>query len=260
MHFEDMAAAIGRAHGAALDEITRTLWAALAAGQISEGQAGRLSEAADARRRTIEPRPAPGPQLLARSSIFKPRRSQRSPDRVASTLRRRTLAASGPMPPSLAGGFTTTEMAVLRVVADDVRETEACELSLAEIAARAGCCRTSAQTAIRTARMMGLLTVEARPRQGKTNLTNVIRIISAEWSAWLIRGTRRAHPPGSKSVNPTDKQREERGFRGAEGRPFSPSKRGRCAPHRASTPSPGPQGPFSPVAACGSPSSSSIGS
>jgi hypothetical protein len=50
MLFDDMAEAIGRVHGAALDDVTRALWAALSAAQITEAQALHLSEAINARR------------------------------------------------------------------------------------------------------------------------------------------------------------------------------------------------------------------
>ena len=42
MHFEDMAEAIGRAHGAALDAVTRALWAAVAAGQVDDDDAAAI--------------------------------------------------------------------------------------------------------------------------------------------------------------------------------------------------------------------------
>lgn len=232
MLFEDMAEAIGRARGAALDDITRALWGAVASGQISDEQAGRLSQAVDTRRAIFQPRPAPGPVSLASVSIFRPRRAQRTPDRVASTIRRRTLAASGPMPCRLAASFTTAELAVLHIIADEVRDAGLCDRSLAEIAARAGCSRTTAQTAIRTARTLGLLTVEVRPRQGKTNLPNVVTIVSGEWLAWITRGTRRADPTGFKSAAPTERQGKRKGIRGVEGRPASPSNTYRQGQHQ----------------------------
>jgi len=43
----------------------------------------------------------------------------------------------------------------------------------------------------------GLITVLRRPRPGRKNLTNVIRVISAEWSAWLKH---RSHRPSSPKV------------------------------------------------------------
>jgi hypothetical protein len=70
----------------------------------------------------------------------------------ASIQRRRSLAASGPMPATLACRFTTGELAVLRIVADAVRDNGQCVKSIPEIAARAGVCRTTAQNAIRQAR------------------------------------------------------------------------------------------------------------
>jgi hypothetical protein len=55
--------------------------------------------------------------------------------------RRRRLAASGPLPPSLACRFTTGELAVLKVIADHVRHAGRCALCVDDIAARAGVCR-----------------------------------------------------------------------------------------------------------------------
>jgi hypothetical protein len=114
-----------------------------------------------------------------------PRRPQRSPDRAASIERRRHLAASGPMPPRLASRFTTGELAVLRIVGDEVRARGVCGLHVDAIAARAGVCRTTAQNAIREAYRLGLLIREERRRRGQPSLTNLIKIISTEWLTWL---------------------------------------------------------------------------
>ena len=110
-------------------------------------------------------RPAGGPRsagggagqpAAGRPSHFPPKRkAARSPNRRASIERRRTLAASGPMPPQLASQFTTGELAALRIVADAVRERGACMLTLGEIAARAGVCVTTARNALRTGRARG---------------------------------------------------------------------------------------------------------
>jgi len=48
------------------------------------------------------------------------------------------------MPPALAAKFTQGELAVLRIVADEVRRTGSCVRTVAEIAARAGVCRANA--------------------------------------------------------------------------------------------------------------------
>jgi hypothetical protein len=53
------------------------------------------------------------------------------------------------MPPTLACRFTTGELAVLRIVADAVRDNGQCVKTIPELAARAGVCRTTAQNAIR---------------------------------------------------------------------------------------------------------------
>src|SRR3954454_3368543 len=46
---------------------------------------------------------------------------QRAPVRAVAIARRRHLAASGPMPPALACRFTVSELAVLKIVGDEVR-------------------------------------------------------------------------------------------------------------------------------------------
>src|SRR4051794_16747019 len=90
-------------------------------------------------------------------SYFPPkRRPQRSPDRQRSLERRRKLAASGPMPPALAARFTTGELAVLKIVADEVRTKGACVLSVAEMAARSGTSESTVRRALRAA--VGLIT------------------------------------------------------------------------------------------------------
>jgi hypothetical protein len=52
--------------------------------------------------------------------------------------------------------FTTGELAVLRIVGDEVRQHGACALYIDAIAARAGVCRTTAQNAIREAERSAL--------------------------------------------------------------------------------------------------------
>jgi hypothetical protein len=80
------------------------------------------------------------------------------------------------MPPQLAASFTTSELAVLRIITDEVREHGQCDRTLGEIAARAGVCRATAQNALRHAARLGLLTIEERRRSGRPSLPNVIRM------------------------------------------------------------------------------------
>jgi hypothetical protein len=118
---------------------------------------------------------------------------QRSSDRRASIARRREHAATGPLPPAIAAGFTTGQLAVLRVVADEWLAHGVCDRSRNELAARAGVCLKVAKQAIRLAELDGLITVQRRPRSGRKHLTNIIRIIRAEWIDWLAKGRRRTY-------------------------------------------------------------------
>jgi hypothetical protein len=167
------------------------IWRLFADGKLTEAEA---QAADDAIRR---PRPAPRPSL--------PRlRRQRSPDRQASIERRRRLAASGPLPPALAARFTQGETAALRIIGDECRNHGCCELHIDAIAGRAGVCRTTVQNAIREARQ-GLVTVQERRRRGQRSLTNIIRITSPEWLAWLRHGVRaRAVTGFNKKSSTTD--------------------------------------------------------
>jgi hypothetical protein len=120
------------------------------------------------------------------------RRRQRSPDRQRSVERRRRLAASGPMPPALAARFTTSELAALRIIADEVRLHGCCALHIDAIAARAGVCRTVVKNALREARSLGMVTITERRRRGQKSLTNIVRIVSPEWTAWVRIGVRKS--------------------------------------------------------------------
>jgi hypothetical protein len=124
--------------------------------------------------------------------------------------RRRRLACSGPMPPALGSRFTTRQLAVLRIVGDEMARSGACGLCIDAIAARAGVCRSLAQAAIRLAEGDGLLTIQERRHQGRKSDPNLVRIISREWLQWLQRGGRPAAPAllgsiGCKNLHPTDK-------------------------------------------------------
>src|SRR4051794_38088982 len=98
------------------------------------------------------------------------------------------------MPPALACKFTVSELAVLRIVGDEVRQHGQCDRCVDELAARAGVCRRMVQNAVREAARLGLVTVEERRREGRRNLPNVIRIVSKEWATWLARGGRLSRP------------------------------------------------------------------
>src|SRR5215207_3159761 len=206
-----MAAAIDGARTLTrLDHLSRSIWQSLAAGAVTDDDAQALAERLHARRSVLRGEIKPVGLPIGRPSIFPPRRLQRAPKRPVAIARRRHLAASGPMPPALACKFTVSELAVLRIIGDEVRQHGQCACCVDEIAARAGVCRRMVQNAIREAARLGLLTIEERRREGRRNLPNVIRIVSKEWMTWLIRGERSSRPQaepliGCKKMRPTDR-------------------------------------------------------
>src|SRR5919199_101081 len=98
---------------------------------------------------------------------------------------RRTRRPERPLPAALATPFAPAEVAVLRIVADEHRERGGCDRSIDEIAARAGVCRRTVQNALRHAERLGLVSITERRREGAKNLTNVVRVVSREWLAWI---------------------------------------------------------------------------
>jgi hypothetical protein len=189
--------AVARPHD--LENLARELWRAHGAGILGDDDAQRAAEAIHARRALERVGAGPGRQNAPRAAA---RRPQRPPERQASIERRRRLSASGPMPPAMAARFTTAELAVLRIVGDECRDRGCCALHLEAIAARAGTCRTMVQNALRIARRLGLVDVRERRRRGQRSLTNIVRIVSAEWLTWLRRGG------GFKKTNTTDTSAE----------------------------------------------------
>lgn len=217
-----------------LDEAVKAVWRALAAGAITEAQAETLDLLATSKRALLAPKVTRGgPVSLGRSlgTLFPKRRPQRSPNRPRSIARRRHLAASGPMPPALASRWTTGQLAVFRIITDEVREHGACRLTLGAIAARAGVCRSLAQDAIRQAERECLLSVHRERPPGQRSRPNVIRIICREWGSWIARGPKGG---GSKKTDPTAtigdqsgtehaKRSRGRGCRRAAADPLRPS-------------------------------------
>src|SRR3954447_23601758 len=191
MFSQTMVAAINAARTLTqLDHLSTTIWRAWGAGQIGD-EAQLLAMQLETRRKAVRGDLKPVSIPPGRPSIFPPRRPQRAPVRAVAIPRRRHLAASGPMPPATAARFTVGELAVLRIVGDEVRTGGLCALCVDAVAARAGVCRRLAQNAIRQAARLGLLTVQDRRREGQKNLPNIIRVIGREWLAWLRAGARR---------------------------------------------------------------------
>jgi hypothetical protein len=212
MFVDQMAAAINDARTMnRLDDLSRAIWQGWGANAVTDDQAQELASLIHARKQVMRGEVKPVGIPPGRPSIFPPRRLQRAPVRSVAIARRRHLAASGPLPPSIACKFTVGELAALRIVTDEVREKGHCDRTLGEIAARAGIGRTTAQNALRVAATLGLLTVQERRREGQKNLPNIIRIVYREWQLWIKRGGQRNGPQGSKGIgfkktDPTDKE------------------------------------------------------
>lgn len=118
-------------------------------------------------------------------SMFPPKKRPKSLDKQASRERRGVLASTNPLPSQMHRKFTEAQRAVLKVVGDEVKRKGWCQLYVAEIAARAGCCMTTARDAIHLAASCFMLTVQERRRNGRPHLSNTIRIISHEWRQWI---------------------------------------------------------------------------
>lgn len=184
MLLEQFTAAAGAARNfAALEEISRLTWRALAESAIDDAAQNAVAEAVEARRRVLK---GQGNQkaLSGQRALSRPRRPV-SPDKAASLARRRRWAASGALPPQIACQFTMGEVAALSVLAREAQRQGRCELPIDRIAAVAGVSRTTTQNAIRLARRLGLLSVTERRRRGEKSDTNVVVIASQDWRAWL---------------------------------------------------------------------------
>ena len=184
---------------AALPAVTAALWRAYGEGQVTEAEAEALSVLIEGRRQTHVAMGRPKPEQRANpkgtsATADIPQDRAGSPRRFAvgsrprtdaSLERRRRWAASGRLPPGLAARFTLAEQAVLALVAAEVAHRKDCRLSIENMAAVTGVCRSTVKNAIREAARLGLLTVEERQITGFRNDTNVLRIVSPEWLAWL---------------------------------------------------------------------------
>ena len=206
----DFLSAIGGAKSiATLDAFAHAVWQDWSRQALTDDQAQALAETIAARKREVRgidivaqraPQVAAQAKGQGRPSHFPPRRkAPQSPDRRASIKRRRLLAASGPMPPTLSCQFTTGELAVLRLVADDVRDRRHCSMTMGEAAARAGVGVTTARNAIHAAARLGLVTIQERRRDKRPNLSNIVRIVSREWLTWIERGRKARGPEGQKT-------------------------------------------------------------
>lgn len=173
---EELRRAVEAAPRRELAEMSALLWKAFAAEQVDETEAGEISLLIQARK-ALPPIAKP-----------KPIRAGSRPRSPASVERRRSWAASGRLPPSLSARFSTGELAVLVVVATQVKKSGDCRWPHARIAAIAGVSESTTRRALRAARELGLVQIEERRVSAFRNEPNIVRIISPEWRAWLRVG------------------------------------------------------------------------
>ena len=179
----------------ALPAVTAALWRAFGEGHVTEAEAEALSVLIERRQMSdfehvLERGANPGGTTRLGDAAQDRQNSLRRtvgsrPRTDASMERRRRWAASGRLPPGLAARFTLAEQAVLSLIAAETARRSDCQLSVPHMAALAGVAETTVRNAIREAKKLGLLTVEERRLTGFRNDTNVVRIISPEWTAWL---------------------------------------------------------------------------
>jgi hypothetical protein len=175
-------------------------------GQISESEYGLLEEEL----RRAQPRREPAiPKGAGKSRLalgWPRRRPRRSPDREAARARARTLGGGAYLPPVMRERYTECERAVMAVIAGQMKQLGWCDLSVAEIAARAGVCHRTVQNAVAEGVRQGHIAREEREQRGRRNLTNVLRVISREWLTWIQRGPRSI---GCKEFNALENRRKK---------------------------------------------------
>jgi hypothetical protein len=165
---------------------------AWAAGLISESEYEEIDTTLRSHKARVARKPAV-PKLIggakSRLALGWPRRRPRaSPDREASRGRARMLGGASGMPPALRAAYSECMRAVLYIIAAEIKRHGTCDLSVGEIAARAGVCVRTVQNAVAEAVRQGHLAREEREQRGRRNLTNVLRIVSQEWLTWIKLG------------------------------------------------------------------------
>jgi hypothetical protein len=185
MFADEIRRAVEAAPRMKLPEVSAILWRAFAAGQVSEAEAEALSSLIEIRRALpVAPKPMP-------------RHTGSRPRSPASLERRRSWTASGRLPPTVAARFTPGEAAVLAVVAVEVCRSGDCRWPHGRLAGVAGVSISTVRRALRQARDLGLITVEERRLGAFRSDTNIVRVVSPEWRAWLHLGG------GGQSGTPT---------------------------------------------------------
>jgi hypothetical protein len=90
------------------------------------------------------------------------------------------------MPRDLAANFTTSQKAVLCIIAESVRQHGDCNLPITELAAYAGVGVDTVRETIWLAEARGLISIQEEPSSGwRRHFSPVVRIISSKWLRWI---------------------------------------------------------------------------
>jgi hypothetical protein len=165
---------------------------------IGDDETAELERLLHAQRARLAPRPS-GPGQFAvkiggpKSKLalgWPRRRPQRMPDREKSRERARILGGTTALPPQVRAKYTQCEQSVLAIIAGEVKRDGVCDLAVGAIAAKAGVCVRTVQNAVAEAIRQRHLAREERCPPGRKNLTNILRITSSEWLAWIQHAPR----------------------------------------------------------------------
>lgn len=170
-----------------LAQLAGAVWKGHAAGAIGDDEAQQLAELIEARKAV---------PIAARPQRRRVGSRPRTPESMA---RRRRLVSSGWLPPQIASAFTMAEAAVLAVIAQEVIKGRDCRLTIGHIAALAGCCKQTVRNAVRHAEGQGLLVSQEWRLSAFRSAPNHVKIVAAEWLAWLRLASRRGRVPGGAS-------------------------------------------------------------